>query len=202
MGCFCEDSGENWPRYNGTAWYMMTSWHRKDVPYFWLFGVDNPLLTCGFLLQKSVMRSFDIFFVVSLNELSNNSRSAVIFEAMTLMWLHCDDFLRITTVYQKIWCRYRYPDAIQVHFGDVKMSAMASQITSLTIVYSTVYSGADQRKHQSSASLAFLRGIHRWPVNSPHKGPVARKMFPFDDVIMIRVQVHEQPPCCHVHVNS
>ena len=65
------------------------------------------------------------------------------------------------------------------------MSMMASQITSLTIVYSTVYSGADQRKYQSSASLAFVRGIHRWPVNSPHKGPVTRKVFPFDDVIML-----------------
>ena len=61
---------------------------------------------------------------------------------------------------------------------------MASEITSLTIVYSTVYSGADQRRHQSSASLAFVRGIHRRPVNSPHKWPVTRKMFPFDDVIM------------------
>ena len=50
----------------------------------------------------------------------------------------------------------------------------------------TVYLGADQRKHQSSASLAFVRGIHRWPVNSPHKGPVTRKMFPFDDVIILR----------------
>ena len=58
------------------------------------------------------------------------------------------------------------------------------QITSLTVVYSTVYSGADQGKHQSSASLAFVRGIHRSPVNSPHKWPVTRKMFPFDDVIM------------------
>ena len=64
------------------------------------------------------------------------------------------------------------------------MGAMASQITSLTIVYLTVYSGADQRKLQSSASLAFVRGIHRRPVNSPHKWPVMRKMFPFDDVIM------------------
>ena len=64
------------------------------------------------------------------------------------------------------------------------MIAMASQITSLTIVYSTVYSGADQRKHQSSASLAFVRGIHRRPVNSPHKWPVTSKMFPFDDVIV------------------
>ena len=58
--------------------------------------------------------------------------------------------------------------------------------TSLTIVYSTIYSGADQSKHQSSASLAFVWGIHRGPVNSPHKWPVTRKMFPFDDVIMNR----------------
>ena len=64
------------------------------------------------------------------------------------------------------------------------MGAIASQITILTIVYLAVYPGADQRKHQSSASLAFVREIHRWPVNSPHKGPVTRKMFPFDDVIM------------------
>ena len=64
------------------------------------------------------------------------------------------------------------------------MGTIASQITSLNIVYSTVYSGADQRKHQNSASLAFVRGIHRGPVNSPHKWPVTRKMFPFDDVIM------------------
>ena len=70
------------------------------------------------------------------------------------------------------------------------MSAMAFQITSLTIVYSTVYSGADQRKHQSSASLAFVGGIHRGPVNSPHKGQVTRKMFSFDDVIIWGVFVH------------
>ena len=69
------------------------------------------------------------------------------------------------------------------HYGDVIMGGIASQIISLTIVYSTVYSGADQRKHQSSASLALVRGIHRGPVNSPHKRPVTRKMFPFDDVM-------------------
>ena len=66
----------------------------------------------------------------------------------------------------------------QHHYNDVIMGAIASQITSLTNVYSTVYSGADQRKHQSSAALAFVRGIHRGPVNSPHKWPVTRKMFP------------------------
>ena len=64
------------------------------------------------------------------------------------------------------------------------MDTIASQITSLTIIYSTVYSGADHRKHKISASLAFVWGIHRGPVNSPHKWPVTRKMFPFDDAIV------------------
>ena len=67
------------------------------------------------------------------------------------------------------------------HYNDAIMGTIASQITSLTSVYSTVYSDADQRKHKSSATLAFLRGIHRGPVNI---WTVTRKMFPFDDVIM------------------
>ena len=73
-----------------------------------------------------------------------------------------------------VWYRF-------FHYSDV---TMASRITSLTIVHLTVYSGTDQTKQQSSASLAFVRGIHRSPVNCPHKGPVTEKMFPFDDVIM------------------
>ena len=87
----------------------------------------------------------------------------------------------------RLWIFYQVPQVraeVILHYGDVIMGAIASQITSLTIVYSTVYSDADQRKHQSTASLAFVRGIHRGPVNSPHKWPVTRKMFPFDDVIM------------------
>ena len=64
------------------------------------------------------------------------------------------------------------------------MGTIASQIISLTIVYSTVYSDADKKKHQSAASLGFVLGIHRGPVNYPHKWSVTRKMFPFDDVIM------------------
>ena len=69
------------------------------------------------------------------------------------------------------------------------MGAIASQITSLTIVYLTVYSGADQRKHRSSAPLAFVRWIHRGLVNSAHKWPVTRKMFPFVDVIMTNLVI-------------
>ena len=57
------------------------------------------------------------------------------------------------------------------------MSVMASQITGITIVYTTVCSDANQRRHRSSASLAFVRAIHQWPVNSPHKGPAMRKRF-------------------------
>ena len=71
-----------------------------------------------------------------------------------------------------------------IHYDDVIMTMLASQITSLLVVYSIVYSGVNQRKHQSSASLAFVREIHRGPVNFPHKWPVTRKMFPFDYVIM------------------
>ena len=102
-----------------------------------------------------------------------------------------------------------------LHYNDVIMSSMASEITGVAIVCSTVGSGADQRKHHqwrhngrdgvsnhhphcllnrlssahqrkhhSSTSLAFVRGIHRWRMNSPHKKPVTRKMFAFDDVIM------------------
>ena len=75
------------------------------------------------------------------------------------------------------------------HYNDVIMGTIASQITSLTIGYSTACSDADKRKHQSSASLAFVRGIHLGPVNSPYNWPVTRKTFPFDDVIMICLPV-------------
>ena len=68
------------------------------------------------------------------------------------------------------WC-------FAIHYGDVIMGAIASQITSLTIVYSTVYSDADLSNYQSPASLAFVRGIHRGPVNSPQKWPVTRKIW-------------------------
>ena len=86
-------------------------------------------------------------------------------------------------------CPYFNGGSDKIAHYNVIMGAIASQITSITVVYSTVYSDADQIKHQSSASLAFVWGLHRGPVNSPHKWPVTRKMFPFDDVIMIEVSV-------------
>ena len=123
------------------------------------------------------------------------TRTYIIFSILILLWSY---------IYIYIYISYHRPAATSVglclvrdsssvfleryilltHYNDVIVRAMACQITSLTIVYSTVYSGTDERKHQSTASLDFVRGIHRWPVNSPHKGPVSRRMFPLDDAIM------------------
>ena len=93
---------------------------------------------------------------------------------------------RPPTLFCGLWYNNTY--AATDHYSDVMLSAMTSQITGIWTVYSVVCPVAHQRKHQSSASLAIIRGIHRWPVESAHKGPVTmviQKMFSFDDVIMI-----------------
>ena len=94
-----------------------------------------------------------------------------------------------------IWIDNYFSDRATWHYSDIKMSMMASKITGVWIVCTIVCSGADQRKYQSSASLAFVRGIHWWPVDCPHKGPVIWKMFPFDYVIMIE----GQEPLCEMY---
>ena len=108
-------------------------------------------------------------------------------------WLNFRTFFKFPCI---VWiyawffmhCRNHHSDShvnhVIIHYNGVIMGAMAFEITNFTIVYSSVCSRADQRKHQSSASLAFVRRIQRRPVNSPHKGPVTRSMFRFDDVIM------------------
>ena len=79
-----------------------------------------------------------------------------------------------------VYSRYHCWWGSKKHYSDVMMEGMTSEITSLTIVYSTAYWGTDQRKHQS-----FVEGINRLPVNSLHKCPVMQKMFPFDDIIIM-----------------
>ena len=149
------------------------------------------------------LRSREISFV-QISRFSSSS-SQVLHSARQY---HCHKWCKISKRFGKIEIRFRPKilrgiwiyDAFRTdQYNDVIISAMASQITRLTIVYSTVYLGEDQRKHQSSASLAFGRGIHRWPVNSPHRGPATRKMFPFDDLIMQPVLqqlpgLHFNPP--------
>ena len=106
---------------------------------------------------------------------------------LVIWWHHRREFLRSASIFfQETLKQHSRHDTqcFWMHYNDVIMSAMASQIIGILIVYSTVCSGADKRKHPSSASPAFVGGINRWPVNSPHKGPVTRKVFPCDDVIM------------------
>ena len=120
-------------------------------------------------------------------------------------------------IFRVTWClkvrpstccsRYRqYTSQIHSHYSDIIIGLMVSQITGVSIVCSTVCSGADQRNCQSSASLAFVRGIHWWLVNSPHKGPAMQKMFPFDDVIMISHNLNQWWPsslvCIYLNKNN
>ena len=93
------------------------------------------------------------------------------------------------------WLHWKIPNMFWKRTITMTSQWAGCRLKSPTFVYSTVNSGADQRKHQSSASLAFVRGIHRWPMNFPHKGPVTRKKFPFDDVIM---ESNVSQPCMNI----
>ena len=127
----------------------------------------------GFVQIKSLKQKCLWFYI--WNTIGNNA-----FKMAANCWSSVWD--NVVGYKSSIWYCDKHREYL--HYSDVIMGVIASQITSLTIVCSTVYSDADQRKHQSSASLAFVQGIHRGPVNSPHKWPVMQKMFPFDDVIM------------------
>ena len=146
-----------------------------------LFAGNPP----DFLHQWPVMRSFNTIRVVIMNKLLNSLFAGDLrrhdAHALPLKWN-----VRVFTMNMINNTQFARYGVIEIYYNDVVMGAIASQITSLTIVYSTVHSDADQRKHRSSSSLAFVWGIHRGPVNSPHKWPVTRKMFPFDDVIMFQ----------------
>ena len=115
---------------------------------------------CGYIFKKSIFSTgyCDVYILVVIQ------RNQTVFYFVGMCWpLHIPDFR---------------------HYRDSIMNMLASLITNLTIVYSTLYSGAYWNNHQSYASLAFERGIPRRPVNFPHKGPVTQKMFTFDDVII------------------
>ena len=162
---------------------------------WWFETISRPLLRYCNVYHKS-MRAVCIevnHFIIPL--------LISVVSSSTLTVYYCMQFNKISIIICNIcWCGVKRPvNGCQTrtkpssHYDDVIMGEIASQITSLDIVYSTVYSGADQSKHQSSASLAFVWGIHRGPVNSPHKWPATRKMFPFDDVIMIYRNLNTLP---------
>ena len=150
-----------------------------NIKYFYEITIWEEKLQLGYLFSKILT--------------NDNSFYIVVFNIWWIFWDICGVW--ILSIYVIKWALHIYAllhvyvnregILMLMRYSDVIMDAMASHITSLTIVYSTVYSGADQRKHQSSASLAFVWAIHRRPVNSPHRWPVTRKLFPFDDVIMV-----------------
>ena len=148
------------------SWYMALHW---NTPLYGTPPLVDTLLTTNVLQILPISSQFSGGPEI-LRHFENISRvqgSSKMFWQNTKSYLYC-------AIFQNM------PNVCRVHYNDVIMGTIASQITSLTTVYSTVYLDADQRKHQSSASLAFVRGIYR----GPHKWPVTRKMFPFDDVIM------------------
>ena len=133
----------------------------------------SEIIVCKMWAIFSSIRVFNVKPIISLFKCSN------------VVYLVQQIQRSKTTIITTRFSRYQpVREDVIYHYCDVTMGAMASQITSLTVVYSTVYLDADQIKHQSSALLAFVQGTHRSPVNSPQKWPVTRKMFPFDDVIV------------------
>ena len=183
----CHKNGELWwsfflvlnkllNKQSSCLWYV-TSWQSYDVTIRHLpgIGADTFVQTCPQpLLQHFAPRGQSKSDPQRLTQIPNPSG-----KGHTPVWYTPKIRCTVSKYIHYICMRVVY-----IHYNDVIMGAIASQIPSLTIVFSTVYLDTDQRKHQSSSSLAFVRGIHRRPVNSPQKWPVTRKMFPFDDVIM------------------
>ena len=133
-----------------------------------LIGLPIGFLHCDEILWKPALCEFmEMFFALLALCDGNSTGHPLHIRFMLYRWFHNLSLSNdLTNEALATLTNTLYVLSGLRHYNDVIMDAMASQITSLTNVYSTVYPGADQRKHQSSASLAFVRGIHRWPVNS------------------------------------
>ena len=170
------------------SWINTFGWRKS-----WHQSADE-ILKCFFINEK-----YHIFIQISLRFIPKGPINNMPSMVQIMPWRHSDDnqLSDDSVVYWYIYIWNTQPWRIHTlwtddaHYNGVIMSVMAFQIVGVSIVYSIIYSGADQRKHQSSTSLAFVQGIHWWPLNSPHKWPVTWKMFPFDDVI-IHMSVSEQ----------
>ena len=146
--------------------------------------------------QRKHQSSMSLAFVPGIHQWPVNSppHTGPVTRKSFHLWCHHEYYLEMTD-YLLIF-NVDHGQTGVTHYNDVIMGTIASQITSLMIAYSIIYSDADQSKHQSSTSLAFVRGIHRGPMISPHKWPVTQKMFPFDDIILHwhnRFQIHNIP---------
>ena len=153
---------------------MLTSWHR-NVFRVSEFYAGNPRSWVNFPHKRPVMWALVGSLLLAWTRCWTNSPVSEIWDNMTLMWRHCNQRMQRfakekNVILYDLILFYK-------HCNDVIMIVMASQIIGVSIVCLTVCSGADHRKHQSSALLAFVMGIHQWQEDPPHKGPVTRKFL-------------------------
>ena len=145
---------------------------QKCRGYYWIWHDDINSVIChvfNFDHQHFPIRDFLTEICTSLKK---NKTLITEITSRLIYWSPSPKFLNMCGVFRQ----YLKPAAASKSYcSDTIMSEMASQITGVSIVCLTVCTGAYRRKHQSSASLASVRGIHRSPVDSPHKGPVTRK---------------------------
>ena len=183
---------------SGKKYTMMTSSNRN---IFRVTGhcAGNSPVPGEFPTQRPVTRSFDVFFHLRLNKRLSKQWWGWWFETPSRpLWRHRN--VGILSEWRIQWNHYIHQQLCNgwLYLGEYvyRYFAASPKWTATARYngrdgvwnhqpqdwYSTFIQGADQRKHQSFASLAFVRGIHWLPVNSPHKGSVTRKKFPFDDV--------------------
>ena len=163
-----------------------------DISALLALFAGNPSVTGEFPTEIPVTRSFDVFFDLRpYKPLSKQSKCWWFETQSRSLWRHCNgasgkihllwqhSVLSDSVLFQHIMHAVRY------HYSDVIMSAMASQITGVSIV--CLLNRLFRRRSKKAPNFrvtSLFRGIHRSPVDSPHKGPVTRKKFPCHDVIM------------------
>ena len=156
------------------------SWWRHRMETFsalLTLCAGNSPVTGEFPTQRPVTRSFDVFFDLRLNKrLSNQSWGGWFETPLCSLWRHCNVQRNL------VWAAHRTPQedrllklALQWRYNELD-GLSNHQPIHYPLLTQPFISNADQRK-ESSASLAFVKGIHRWPVNSPHKWPVTRNIF-------------------------
>ena len=150
--------------------------------FFWQYSVGFTYQWTPLCITKKRWIFYNFRFILYIIQFA---------KIFTKLYCRCSLYWRnrldhSTAIYYKIRSSHnRHHLILSIHFTDVIMNGKASQITSLTIVYATVYSRRRSKKTPMLRITGLCEGIHRWPVNSPHKWPVTRKMFSFDDVILI-----------------
>ena len=173
---------------------MVTSCHGNALLVTWtLWG--NSIVKEWF--SQKVMQSFDVFYIARLHRRVTSFWCAIAVPDSVFRWLsYCRSMIFPIKIMNTNITHYRQhwncAVDMSLEYIGVTLQWRHNERDGVSNHRRLQGSGADERKHQSFATLAFVRGIHRWPGNSPHKRPVTRKTFPLDDVIMIKLNQYVQ----------